>query len=199
MLLGRTLLPLLIVLLSFICIDAQFGINKNADASNDNNMDIINADQELDEAIQMFASMSPEEMMETMEELREMFGNDPETMKEVEEIMKEIAELEPAEMEERFKELVDEEMAVKAMDDTMDMLKNADEGDWNNILEKKEQILEVVIQSGVMDAEEVRLFRTDPDAWEEELKIIWEELKNQANEYSDSGADSANYGVEGEL
>jgi hypothetical protein len=32
-----------------------------------------------------------------------------------------------------------------------------------------------------MDVEEVRLFRTDPDAWEEELKIIWKELKMQAD------------------
>jgi hypothetical protein len=177
---GTILLIFLVMFLTIIGVDAQFGINKNDDVSNDNtNMGID--DPELAEAIQMFADMSPEEMMETMKELRYMFENDPETMKEVEEIMQEIAKLDPAEMKQSLTGSIDEEMAAKAMDDTMDMLKNADESDWNKIRENKEQILEVVIQSGVMDVEEVRLFRTDPDAWEEELKIIWKELKMQAD------------------
>ena len=221
MLLERILLPFIISFLAFTSIQAQFGISKNtnaeadadvnpADASAANELDInIDAiaidDPELSEAIQMFAGMSPEEMMQTMEELKEILGNnDPAALQEIEEVMLEIAKLD---LEGDYngvdtnalKDLMGEDRAAMAMSDTLDMLRNADEGDWNKILENKEQILEVVIQSGVMDEDEVEMFRNDPGAWEEELRFIWEELKNQADEDANGGGGGVDRSILGEL
>ena len=214
MLLERILFPFLISFLAFTSIQAQFGISKNTnaeandadadadDAANANananaaneldiNIDAIAMDDpELAEAIQMFAGMSPEEMMQTMEELKEILGNnDPAALQEIEEVMLEIAKLDLSTEGDynALQDLMGEDRAAMAMSDTLDMLRNADEGDWNKILENKEQILEVVIQSGVMDEEEVEMFRNDPDAWEEELRFIWEELKAQADEDANNG------------
>jgi len=213
MLLERILLPFLISFLAFTSIQAQFGISKNTNAADTNAVDdnaaneldinmeaIAMDDPELAEAIQMFAGMSPEEMMQTMEELKEILGNnDPAALQEIEEVMLEIAKLDLGDLDtDSIKDLMEEEMAAMAMSDTLDMLRNANEGDWNKILENKEQILEVVIQSGVMDEEEVDMFRKDPDAWEEELRFIWEELKQQADEDANGGG-GADRSILGEL
>mmetsp|Transcript_20673 Transcript_20673/g.30509 ORF Transcript_20673/g.30509 Transcript_20673/m.30509 type:complete len:214 (-) Transcript_20673:98-739(-) len=213
MLLERILLPFLISFLAFTSIQAQFGISKNTNAADTNAVDdnaaneldinmeaIAMDDPELAEAIQMFAGMSPEEMMQTMEELKEILGNnDPAALQEIEEVMLEIAKLDLGDLDtDSIKDLMEEEMAAMAMSDTLDMLRNANEGDWNKILENKEQILEVVIQSGVMDEEEVDMFRKDPDAWEEELRFIWEELKQQADKDANGGG-GADRSILGEL
>ena len=184
----------------FIQIQAQFGINKpnNNDEEipnpiqNSNNGMVMNMDMqneldfendpELQAAIQMFADMPPQEMMETIQELKEMFGDDPETMKEIEEIMEEISKMDASGIEQNMKEIMDEEMVAMAMADTLELLQNADEHDWDRILEHKDAILEVVISSGAMSDEEIVLFRDDPDAWEEELMLIWDELKKQSED-----------------
>lgn len=186
----------------FLHIQAQFGIKKetpnkiNEELNNpiqatesgyesDNVIDFD--DPELQAAIQMFADMTPQEMMETIEELKDMLGDDPETLKEIEEIMQEIAKMDALDLEQNLQEIMDEELVAQAMTDTLELLKNADEHDWQRVLEHKDAILEVVISSGAMSEEEIVLFRNDPEAWEEELMLIWEELKNQSAEESDHG------------
>ena len=160
-----------------------FDMNMNMDMNMNTNMDddfIDFDDPELAEAIELFAGMSPEEMTETIEELKEMFGDDPEMMKEIEEIMNEIAQMDSSEIEQNMKDLMDEEMVAMAMADTLEMLKNADENDWERILENKDAILEAVISAGVVSDSEILHFENDPAAWEEELMLIWKELKSQA-------------------
>ena len=68
------------------------------------------------------------------------------------------------------------------MADPLEMLRRADESDWDKVLENKNAILDAVISSGMMSNEEIELFRINPEAWEEELRGIWTELKNQADE-----------------
>jgi len=144
----------------------------------DEMIDIDFTDPELLEAIQMFSEMS-------LDEIKEIFGDDPEALKEIEEVMEEISKLDPSEIEESMKALMEEELIASAMTDTLEMLAAADadaatdtdEQDWDKILENKDVILEAVIASGSMSEEDIALFLKDGDAWEEELSGIWNELK----------------------
>jgi len=154
----------------------------------DEMIDIDFTDPELLEAIQMFSEMS-------LDEIKEIFGDDPEALKEIEEVMEEISKLDPSEIEESMKALMEEELIASAMTDTLEMLAgtaadadadadadantatDTDEQDWDKILENKDVILEAVIASGSMSEEDIALFLKDGDAWEEELSGIWNELK----------------------
>ena len=51
-------------------------------------------DPELLMAIEMFSKMSPDEMEDTMLELKSMFGDDPETLVAIDEVLKEIIQSE---------------------------------------------------------------------------------------------------------
>jgi len=148
----------------------------------DEMIDIDFTDPELLEAIQMFSEMS-------LDEIKEIFGDDPEALKEIEKVMEEISKLDPSEIEESMKALMEEELIASAMTDTLEMLAgtaadadadtatDTDEQDWDKILENKDVILEAVIASGSMSEEDIALFLKDGDAWEEELSGIWNELK----------------------
>lgn len=185
------------ICLSFIgAVSAQFGVGKKKpqqqevqdlqdilnhdDSINSNGLGLDMNDPELLEAIQMFADMSPEEMMETMEELKEMFSNDPETLREIEEVILELSKLDANDIEQQLRELLEEEDAAKSMAETMEFLQNADESDWNRILENKDAILQAVIATGAISEEEIAEYQTNPGAWERELLSIWEELKMHA-------------------
>lgn len=139
-------------------------------------------DPELLEAFQIFAEMSPQELMETTLELRDMFSNDPQALEEVEQVMKEIYKINRNMAAEKTVE--DQEhpdLFSMVMSDTLEMLRNAKEEDWALVLEHKDAILKAVIHSGFMAEEEAEVYRKDAGAWEEQLRIIWEELKKQAS------------------
>jgi len=147
---------------------------ENSHLLGDEMIDIDFTDPELLEAIQMFSEMS-------LDEIKEIFGDDPEALKEIEKVMEEISKLDPSEIEESMKALMEEELIASAMTDTLEMLAAADsatdEQDWEKILENKDVILEAVIASGSMSEEDIALYLKDGGAWEEELSGIWNELK----------------------
>lgn len=163
-----------------------FGLSKKSSDGNEDQLILSQEDKidfsdpELLEAIQTLAHLSPEEMMETIEELKEVFSDDPETLKEIEEVMLEITKLDASEIDRSLKDLAEDDMVAFAMSETLDLLKAADENDWKNILDNKDAILETVIASNVMSEEEIAHFLNDPGAWENELEQIWNELKLQA-------------------
>jgi hypothetical protein len=159
---------------------AQSGILDHDESISSNGFGLDMNDPELLEAIQMFADMSPEEMMETMEELKEMFSNDPETLREIEEVILELSKLDADDIEQQLRELMEEEDIAKSMAETMELLQNADQSDWKRILENKDAILEAVIATGAISEEEIAEYQRNPDAWERELLLIWEELKMHA-------------------
>lgn len=199
MLVARILLFALFTIIAFVNVNAQFGIKRDA-IPKDTNADsilgkpefsdelssMLAEDPELLQAMQIFAQMSPEEMMETMEELKTMLGDDPDTLAEMELLMKEISEMSPEQIQESLDEILTLQQSM--LEDTLEMLANADESSWDKILENKDQILDVVVQTGAMSDEEAALYKSDPAAWEEELKVIWEELRKQANEYEQSNS-----------
>jgi len=160
-------------------VTAVFGVGKVADSAPPDN---LVEDAELDEAIQMFASMTPEEMQETIAEMTEMLGDDPESIQTINEIMEEISKMDSTEAAERLNELVEEEDIALAMADTMRLLQNADEETWETILGKKDQILESLITSETLSEDDIAMFKGNPKSWEDELKAIWSELKKEATE-----------------
>ncbi len=193
----------ILIFIAFLCVqllvlstevDAFGGFGKGSDDENEDQIAVSEAntretqqedsidfsDPELLEAIQTLAHLSPEEMMETIDELKEIFRDDPDTLREIEDIMLEITKLDASEIDKSLKDLAEEEMVAYAMGETLELLKAADENDWQNILDNKDTILETVIASNVMSQEEIEHFVNDPSAWENELQAIWKELKMQA-------------------
>mmetsp|Transcript_9553 Transcript_9553/g.14066 ORF Transcript_9553/g.14066 Transcript_9553/m.14066 type:complete len:218 (+) Transcript_9553:60-713(+) len=206
-----------IVLTTCLCIlhcstfsNAQFGVHKNNDAastetvtatagdSNNNNArDGLNLENnpDLAAAIDMFAelsNLSTEEMDAALQEIKEIYGTDAEGLAQIEEVFLEIAKLDQTELEDTMNEIMTDQelrgLMEDSYDETLDMLHAADDSEWKKVLENKDSILETVISTGQISDEEVELFRNNPEKWEEELRLIWGELKREAEEYQETKA-----------
>jgi len=166
-------------------------------------------DPELLQAFQIFANMSLQELMDTTLELREIYAHDPQALEEMEQVMKEVYKITRStksntingddddgaadgstsqtrindnhvQVQEEEQEQEHSDLFSMIMSDTLDMMRNANnEQDWSLILEQKDAILQAVIHSGFMTEEETEVYRRDEGAWEDQLRIIWEELRTQ--------------------
>ena len=154
------------------------GVVSAADANIDLN------DPRLIEAMEMFGNMSPEEMKETMAELRAMLGDDPETIEAINQVMNEISTMDKSQIEGSLKDMVEQDEIRVAMKDALEMLKD---GQWDVIWEHRMLIRDAVIDSGKISPDDAAKFKTDDVAWEKELKFIWNELQKQANAMDASG------------
>ena len=65
---------------------------------------------------------------------------------------------------------------------TQDALKMLKGSSWDEIWAQQEVILEGVLASGHLTAEDAALLRSDEEAWKDELMFIWEQLEHQAAE-----------------
>lgn len=161
---------------------AKFGISdkdRNKGSSSPEAGDLDLDDPELLAAMEIFAAMSPDEMKETMQELVELLGDDPETRSAIQELLNEIPKMEASDVRSSLKDMVaDDEIAVA----TQDALKILRKSDWDSIWDKRETILEAVIRSGKISVEDAAKLKSDKAAWEAELKFIWNELQKQAAE-----------------
>ena len=180
-------LLLLFILLSITYqVSAQFGIKKKTKKPNGGGVhyeDVVDFenDPELQAAIQQFADMSPEEMIETINELKESLGDsDPETMKELDSILEDLSRLDAKELEDSLYSIMEEEAVAKAMGETLELLSQSGEEAWEKIIANKDLILDAVIQTGTMSEDEISLYKSDPSSWENELKEIWNELRGVA-------------------
>ncbi|CAB9518984.1 expressed unknown protein [Seminavis robusta] len=179
--LSRQCLFIALLLLMLMTARAQFGVKdkdkaKDGNHNTKNQLDLEN-DPELLAAMEIFAGMSPEEMEETMKELTQMLGDDPETLSAIRDVMKEIPNLKTSDIQSSLKEMVSEDEVAAA---TQDALKLLGKSNWETIWEKQDLILEAVIQSGQLSANDAALYKSDKDAWEKELRFIWNELQKQA-------------------
>jgi hypothetical protein len=128
--------------------------------------------------MQLFAHLSPKEQKEAILELKAMLGeDDPETMAALERVLLELPKLEADVQADR---ILSKEMVLAATEDALDMLLNGPSSSWELIWEKGNAIRDAVIQSGKLSPEDAALFKTDPAAWEAELKSIWSMLQQQA-------------------
>eukprot|EP00543_Licmophora_paradoxa_P006393 CAMPEP_0202453482 /NCGR_PEP_ID=MMETSP1360-20130828/11450_1 /ASSEMBLY_ACC=CAM_ASM_000848 /TAXON_ID=515479 /ORGANISM="Licmophora paradoxa, Strain CCMP2313" /LENGTH=99 /DNA_ID=CAMNT_0049072585 /DNA_START=35 /DNA_END=334 /DNA_ORIENTATION=- len=87
--------------------------------------------------------------------------------------------METGDVKRSLEDMVADDEIATATNDALRMLQRGD-GAWETIWTQRDLILESVIQSGqISEADAVR-FRADSEAWENELKFIWSELKKQA-------------------
>ena len=141
-------------------------------------------DPRLIEAMEMFGNMSPDEMKETMNELRAMLGDDPKTVEAINQVMNEIQTMDKSQIQGSLQDMVEQDEIRVAMKDALEMLKD---GQWDVIWEHRMLIRDAVIDSGKISPDDAAKFKTDDVAWEKELKFIWNELQKQANAMDASG------------
>lgn len=139
--------------------------------------DIDLDDPELLEALEMLLDMSPEEMDETMKELLEMMGDDPETVAAIEGVFKDLPDMVEKDIQSSLLQMMLNDKVAEA---TQDALQLVGASNWDTIWEKQDLILDAVIQTGKMSADDASLYKSDKAAWEKELRFIWNELQVQA-------------------
>ena len=127
--------------------------------------------------------MSPEEAQEAFAEVLEMMGedkDDPEMLEAIQEVMREMENMNTGDdVKYRLSSMTMEEEVAQATEVALEMISTSE---WDVIYNKREHILDSVIASGKMSAEDAALYKSDAAAWEKELKYIWEELQSQAND-----------------
>lgn len=138
----------------------------------------MSIDDAVLQALEIFEGMSPEEMEETIVELMQMVGDeDPETKADLQALLDEL--LPQIKSTSNLHQMVqDDELAV-ATQDALKMLKGSS---WDEIWAQQEVILEGVLASGHLTAEDAARLRSDEEAWKDELMFIWEQLEHQAAE-----------------
>ena len=140
-------------------------------------------DPELVEAMEAFALMSPEEAEEAFAEVIEMLGedkDDPEMLEAIQEVMREMESMNSgADVKARLSSMTLEEEIAEATEMALEMISTSE---WEVIYNKREDILDSVIASGKISAEDAALYKSDAAIWEEELKYIWDELQSQAKD-----------------
>jgi hypothetical protein len=126
--------------------------------------------------------MSKEEMQETLVELMDILGGDPETLAAIQELQKELETMQASGeygfAGEKLEDMVTEDELAAATQDALHMLGGAT--DWDGIWEMQEVILQGVLESGQLSAENAALYKNYLSEWEKELQFIWTELQNQA-------------------
>lgn len=133
--------------------------------------------------MEAFALMSPEEAQEAFAEVLEMMGedkDDPEMLEAIQEVMREMENMNTGDdVKYRLSSMTMEEEVAQATEVALEMISTSE---WDVIYNKREDILDSVIASGKMSAEDAALYKSDAAAWEKELKYIWDELQSQAND-----------------
>jgi hypothetical protein len=133
-------------------------------------------DPELIDVVQMFANMSPEEMVEAMKDLQEMLGDDPEMLAAIEQVMEEIPKMKPEDIKSNLMEIIAEDEVQAATYTALQMLQDT-ENAWETVWEKRDEILKAVLESGEVAPMDAARFQADPKEWEATLKSIWEDLQ----------------------
>ena len=133
--------------------------------------------------MEAFALMSPEEAQEAFAEVLEMMGedkDDPEMLEAIQEVMREMENMNTGDdVKYRLSSMTMEEEVAQATEVALEMISTSE---WDVIYNKREDILDSVIASDKMSAEDAALYKSDAAAWEKELKYIWDELQSQAND-----------------
>lgn len=171
---------------SSFLVNAQFGIGrKKNEVVVDDQQPFDLDDPEVQMAIDMFSKMSPEEMEETMVEMKQLFGDNPEMMDAIDEVLKEIPKMKAGDLQSSLKDMISEDEIQAATYDALRMLQST-ENAWEKIWQERESILEAFLSSGQVDPMDAARFQNDPKEWEAELKHIWAQLQKDAASLDDS-------------
>ena len=124
-----------------------------------------------------FALMSPEEMEEAFAEVIDMLGDDADTIAAARKVMAEMASMDINNVKAKMQSITLDNEIAEATQIALDMVSKSE---WDVIYDKRAVILDSVIASGKISAEDAALYKSDEGEWERELRFIWDELKNQA-------------------
>lgn len=150
-----------------------------SDVDNDPLAKDIHDPELMEQALELFAHMSAEERDETMKELKEILGDDPEALIAFEQIMRETPKMTVQVILKSLKKMESkDEVASLATDEALKLLRSES---WDTIWEKRSEILEELSASGKINETDAARFRSNPDAWEAELKYVLNELKEISN------------------
>ena len=167
-----------------------FGKQKDASAAATTlQHDDTDIDDELLNAMEIFAGMSKVEMEETIREMIELVGRDDhETIAELEKLLHELIPMidddNKDDKNQNLKQMIQDDELKKATHDALTLLSGSS---WDYVWENQQLILEGVLQSGQLSPEDAALYKADEAAWEKELKFIFNELQKQASSLSSSG------------
>jgi len=141
-------------------------------------------DPEMQAAIAELAAMDAGEWEEVMNELAAEFHDDPQALKHMEEAFATLSQSSAEDIASTISDLTtpsDVEVTSSVLYN-LELLSKADSAAFETqILPMKDQILEAVFQKGGMTEEDVVMFRSDRDAWEKELRLIWTELSKEVD------------------
>jgi len=141
----------------------------------------------------MFALMSDEEREEAFEEVMQIMGEDAmdeDTLALIKAKVKSMSEYEPIKQHsvpmKQTKPSIDKtstnamkgEMA-KAVDSALDLISKSE---WSLVYEKREGILDTLIELGKINSSDAKMYKRNDGSWEKELRRIWDELQSQAKE-----------------
>jgi len=133
----------------------------------------------MEQALELLAHMSAEERDETTKELKEILGDDPEALMAFEQIMRETPKMTVQVIHSSLKKMASkDEVARLATDEALKLLRSES---WDTMWEKRSEILEELAASGKINETDAEKFRSNPDAWEAELKYVLNELKEISN------------------
>lgn len=137
-------------------------------------------DPEVLAAMEIFMGMAPEERASTIKGLMEAVGDDPQKRAEMELIVSTLPALDeetlknsPAGVHSSLKQMIQDDEFAKAKNDARQQL---DGVSWEFFVENQAAILDATIQSGQLSAEDAARFKTDDEAWMEQLRVIWEDV-----------------------
>lgn len=138
----------------------------------------LSDDKELLDALEIFQGMSPEEMEETILDLMEQMGDDdPESKAVLVSLLNDL--LPDLKSQSNLKEMAEDDEVAAATQEALRLLSGSN---WDDLWEKQEFILEGVLASGQLHPDDEALYKSDPTAWKEQLRLIWDELQKQAAE-----------------
>lgn len=138
-------------------------------------------DPEVLQAMELFMGMSATEREETIRGLMEAVGDDPAKRAEMEFIISKLPAVEREQIKNSpggrtsstLKQMVHDDEVAKAKQNARRQL---DGTTWETFWENQEAILEATIQGGQLSPEDAARFKTDEKAWEEQLRVIFEDL-----------------------
>mmetsp|Transcript_9372 Transcript_9372/g.15285 ORF Transcript_9372/g.15285 Transcript_9372/m.15285 type:complete len:237 (+) Transcript_9372:179-889(+) len=165
----------------------QFALPQMIDMLDGDENDVILATSLMEQFALMAENMSEDEMEILFSEVIDRLGDDnPERVEAVEAVREIIGTLksfhgsdESAPLMESIAMSPEREIA-EATGIAPDMIPESD--DWESIHNKRDGILNSLIATGTVSAEDAALYKSDDGAWEKELRLIWDGLKNLAEE-----------------
>ena len=131
-------------------------------------------------SLEIFMGRSPAEREEAVQGLMKAAGDDPTTRAEMADLLEKLSALDaeqlansPGGAHSSLQQMVQDDEIAKAKRNARRML---DGTTWEAFWENQEAILESTIASGQLSAEDATRFRTDEEAWKNQLRIIFDDL-----------------------